>query len=108
MFHAPFRPEFMARAVPFLQRPGLAVHHPWGAPHAVECGAEISVSLSINFRSDEMKRRMGLHELNHRLRRLGLNPMAVGQSRVRDASKFFAWRVFRRLKDTLRGKSGKV
>ena len=104
-FHAPFRPELMARAVPFLQRPGLGVHHPWGAPHAVECGSEVSVSLSINFRSDEMKRRIALHELNHRLRRLGLTPVGVGQSPWRDALKFLALRGYRSVKEKLRGKT---
>ena len=104
-FHAPFRPEFKTRASPFLQRPGLGVHHPWGAPHAVENGPEVSVSLSVTFRSVEMKRRMELHELNHRLRRFGLAPASVGQSPWRDASKSMALRGYRGVRDALRGKT---
>lgn len=102
-FHAPFRPEFMNRAKTFRQRPGIGVHHPWGAPHAVENGAQVSVSLAVTFRSREMKRRMGLHEFNHRLRRRGLDPGAVGQSAWRDGLKSALWRGYCGARDALRG-----
>lgn len=104
-FHPLFRPEFTARARPFRQRPGLGVHHPWGAPHAVENGSEVSISLAVTFRSAAMNRRMELHELNHRLRRRGFKPTAVGQSLWRDSLKSVVWGGYRRVQDTFRGKT---
>lgn len=107
-FHAPYRPEFQARAQSFLQKPGLGVHHPWVAPHAVEVGAEPSVSLAITFRSRDMNRRGQLYQLNHALRRRGLHATPVGQSPWRDAVKSLAYRSYRTPKDAVRGKPAEL
>ena len=102
-YHAPYKPAFQSRAQNFAQKPGLGVHHPWGAPHAVEVGPNVSVSIAITFRSRAMKRRIELHEVNHQLRRLGLRPREVGQSPWRDSLTFMAFRLYRGVKRVLRG-----
>ena len=71
----------------FTLRPGDALHVPLLAPHFVRNGDEVSVSLSITWRSEASDRRRRIHMANRRLRRLGLDPRAPGRSRAADAAK---------------------
>ena len=67
--------------------PGEAAHHPVNAPHWVQNGKEISVSLSfglcLHASNDDAK----VHQFNFLLRKLGLKPIAPGQSEWRDKVK---------------------
>ncbi len=68
-----------ADPVGFDLGPGDGVYvHPH-APHWVENGESVSVSLSITFATPASKQTRQLHALNARLRRLGLSPTIPGR-----------------------------
>ena len=103
-----YRPELDAKAMPFELVPGTGVHHPFIAPHLVRTGDELAISLAVTFRTRASDRIAQLHNVNHRLRRLGLAPRAVGTDPRADAAKLAAyhlgqpvlgaaWRLARRL-----------
>lgn len=70
-------------------QPGEALHFPVTAPHWVQNGPDVSVSLSITFQSDWTTRREHLHKVNARLRKLGLTPSPVGARPLLDDAKVF-------------------
>lgn len=79
--------------------PGQALHIPFCAPHWVENGPEVSISLSIIYRTRHTDRMMNAHCLNHRLRhRMGVNPRPVGASPLLDSAKDIAERVIQKLR----------
>lgn len=64
---------------------GEAIHIPFTSGHYVKNGSEdISITMSIFFHSDETLRWSEAMKINHRMRRLGLQTRAVGQSRTID------------------------
>lgn len=64
----------------FDMRPGDGIYlYPW-APHWVFNGPEVSVSLSITFRTERSQREERVHTFNARLRRHGLRPSPAGES----------------------------
>lgn len=83
--HAPaYRDELQNRAVDYKLTPGAALHNPPLGPHWVMNGADVSVSVSINYslRSSEANAR--IYQVNRYLRRMGLKPTPPGRSHVRD------------------------
>ena len=73
--------------------PGDALYVPVKAPHWVEVGDEISVSLSITWRSRVSDAEARLYRANAWLRARGANPMLAGHAPLRDRLKVFAARV---------------
>lgn len=69
--------------------PGDALHVPIHAPHWVKVGDEVSISISITFRSDQSRRDVRLHTLNARLRRMGMKPSVIGTHKAADQLKDF-------------------
>jgi hypothetical protein len=68
--------------------PGYGAHIPSRAPHWVQNGDEVSVSININFDFRSVHHRMRpIYALNHKLRKLGLNPAAPGRHPVIDDMK---------------------
>ncbi|HWY61337.1 MAG TPA: hypothetical protein VNW15_05505 [Rhizomicrobium sp.] len=68
--------------------PGYGAHIPSRAPHWVQNGDEVSVSININFDFHSVHHRMRpIYALNHKLRRLGINPAAPGRHPVIDDMK---------------------
>ncbi len=67
--------------------PGEGVHHPVNAPHWVQNGPEVSVSLSLGFCLRRATRLGYIHQANGILRSLGVRPGPVGQSPRRDELK---------------------
>jgi hypothetical protein len=64
---------------------GEAIHIPFTSGHYVKNGPEdISITMSIFFHSEETLRWSEAMKINHRMRRLGLQTRAVGQSREID------------------------
>lgn len=64
----------------FDMRPGDGIYlYPW-APHWVYNGPEVSVSLSITFRTARSQREERVHTFNARLRRHGYTPAPAGAS----------------------------
>lgn len=92
-----FRDEFADKGRTFHLRPGLGVHVPLSSPHWVKVGRAVSISFSITFQSRVSDRRIGAHRTNALLRRLGMSPVDVGQSDLRDAVKYNAYRVLRKV-----------
>lgn len=99
-YHPPFEESFKERASACPQEPGVGVHQPWGAPHAVTNGDEVSVSLAVTFRSTASVRHAALLTANHALRKRGLKPTSPGESRLKDLGKLVAYRSLMRLRGT--------
>ncbi|WP_375511406.1 cupin-like domain-containing protein [uncultured Nostoc sp.] len=87
---ANYTQEKQTKASVYHLTPGKAVHHPVLAPHWVKNGSNVSVSLSINFcmRSFDLQARV--YQINHYLRKLGLEPTPPGQSAIKDYAKILA------------------
>ena len=73
--------------IPYDIAPGQGVHHPVHAPHWVQNGPEVSVSLSfglcLHATNDDAK----VHQVNYMLRKAGLKPKPPRQSKWRDSVK---------------------
>jgi hypothetical protein len=83
---AKYKPQFEERARLYELTPGAAIHIPVNAPHWVQNGAEVSVSLNINFHyHDELL--ADVYRANYWLRRLGLDPTPPRQSATLDGLK---------------------
>lgn len=96
-----FKDEYREKAARFTLSPGEALHLPYIVPHWVENGPEVSVSLSLTFRTEWSERKSIVHGVNARLRRRGITPSPFGHSPVKDYAKFFAFRLERRAKRAL-------
>jgi hypothetical protein len=84
---AQYRPELQSRGTVFHLVPGTVVHHPPLAPHWVQNGDDVSVSVSIGFCLRPLDRRARVYQVNHYLRRFGWDPTPPGRSKLRDALK---------------------
>lgn len=72
---------------------GQGVYVPPDAPHWVQNGDDVSISLSITWRTPTTSRRSRLWAANHRLRQRGKTPTLPGTSRLEDARKLAGARV---------------
>lgn len=70
----PWREEFAARGREIHIAPGEGIYVPILAPHWVKTHGDVSVSLSLTWRSEWSFHQEDAHRLNSRLRRLGLKP----------------------------------
>jgi len=77
--------------------PGKAVHIPVNAPHWVQNGPGVSVSVSVNFELPDWMR-ADLYRFNSLIRRLGLTPTPPGRSQLRDLVKRSVYGQIRRLR----------
>jgi len=81
-FHAgghrnlPWQEAFAARGKPFQLTPGKAVYVPVKAPHWVQNGPKVSISLSITWRSQWSYREESARRWNQLLRGAGVQPRA--------------------------------
>lgn len=71
----------------FRMLPGDGVYVPSFDPHWVQNGPEISISLSITFRTRSSERFERVHQLNAKLRRARLRPRPPGQAVELDRAK---------------------
>jgi hypothetical protein len=93
----PFAAEYEEKGKTFALGAGDGVHVPLSSPHWVRVGDEASISFSITFQSRRSARTLGVHRVNARLRRWGLQPRTVGESDVLDTSKYMLYRAMNRL-----------
>lgn len=84
--------------------PGMGLHFPVTAPHWVSVGPDISISFSVTFRSELSRRQSVLHYINGRIRRMGMKPSPVGQSHLRDNSKYLAYQAIHSVKSRITGR----
>lgn len=94
----PWRDEFATHGRAFPLGPGKAVYVPVKAPHWVQNGPEVSVSLSITWRSEWSYREEYARRMNEVLRRAGLRPRAPGRYPHQNHLKSFAYRAIERAK----------
>jgi hypothetical protein len=73
----PCAPEFFDRYRLFELSPGQGVYVPTTAPHWVRTLDEVSISISINFRTPSSIRRDRVYRFNRLLRKTGIQPQNV-------------------------------
>lgn len=84
---ATYKDEFLPYARVFDAKPGDGAYMPSNGPHWVKNGDAISITASFTYYTRGTKRYELLCRANSALRRLGLNPRAPGDSRLRDGVK---------------------
>jgi hypothetical protein len=92
-----WRDGFRARGTAVRLEPGDAIHVPVKAPHFVENGPTVSVSLSVTWRSERSVAEGELHSFNKLLRRRHLPVGAVGPTPEKQGLRRLAYRVLRKL-----------
>lgn len=81
-----YRPQYQNRANTYVLRPGTGVHIPVNAPHWLQNGDDISISLSVSFQFKDSVL-ANIYRANYFLRKLGLHPTPPGMSGARDGFK---------------------
>lgn len=76
-----------AKARAYDLTPGEGVHHPVNAPHWVQNGPDVSVSLSLGLCLHASNRDAKIYQVNFLLRKLGLDPPMPRASPWQDAWK---------------------
>jgi hypothetical protein len=87
---ARYREENQSKAAVYRLKPGMAVHHPSIAPHWVKNGDSVTVALSVGFGMRAVDTRTRVYQLNHYVRKLGLEPSPLGRAPWKDAAKIAA------------------
>ena len=87
-----------AGGMEWLIRPGEALFVPVMAPHFVRNGPDVSISLSITWRSDWSFAEADARAFNSALRKIGMRPKAPGRFPAENKAKAMAWRVMRKLR----------
>jgi len=86
---------------PYVLQPGATLHMPFTAPHWVKNGPEVSISLSIIYRTRKSDQMMNAYEFNHALRkRLAWQPKQVGVSPLVDQCKDIMLRGYKKLRQS--------
>jgi hypothetical protein len=83
---AVYKPHLQDRATVYQLEPGRAVHIPVNAPHWVQNGPQVSVSLSVNFHYRD-EHLADVYRANYWLRRLGFDPTPPRRSAAADGIK---------------------
>ena len=102
-FHAgghrnlPWDESFADAGTPVELAPGQAIYVPVKAPHFVRNGSEVSISLSVTWRSGWSFREQYAHGTNGWLRRMGLKPNPPQRYPADNHLKSLAWRAAQRL-----------
>lgn len=89
--------DFAARGTAFALAPGEAVYLPVKAPHWVKNGPQVSISLSITWRSTWSYEEADARAFNHLLRKLGVTPASPKRLPRHNRAKSVAYRVLRKI-----------
>jgi hypothetical protein len=92
-----WRDGFRERGMAVTLLPGDAIHVPVKAPHFVENGPAVSVSLSVTWRSERSVAEGELHSFNAILRRRKLPTGRIGATPEKQGVKRLAYRIMRKL-----------
>ena len=87
-----------AGGMEWLILPGEALFVPVMAPHFLRNGPDVSISLSITWRSDWSFAEADARAFNSVLRKIGMRPKAPGRFPAENKAKAMAWRVMRKLR----------
>ncbi len=77
--------------------PGKGLHVPVTAPHNVETGEDIAISMSATFDTPRQQARARVYKVNYYLRKMGVKPTEYGNSKVRDRLKSAVGKVYQKL-----------
>ncbi|WP_428407209.1 cupin-like domain-containing protein [Hyphococcus sp.] len=94
----PYKDEYASLAENVELSPGDALYVPLKSPHWVKVGPEVSVSLSVTWRSEASDAEAQLRRANGWLRSKGLTPPRPGAAPMRDRAAILAARLAARLK----------
>ncbi len=89
--------DFMPEVIPVPLEPGDAVYVPVMAPHFVKNGQDVSISLSITWRSEWSFGEADARALNSVLRKFGMDPKPPKRWPAHNTGKAIAWRIARRI-----------
>jgi len=89
----PWQEVFAGRGQPFHLTPGKGVYVPVKAPHWVQNGPEVSISLSVTWRSEWSYREEYARRWNHLLRRAGMTPRSPRRWPHQNHAKSLGYRV---------------
>ncbi|ALR20002.1 MULTISPECIES: cupin-like domain-containing protein [Sphingobium] len=92
-----WRDAFLSRGIPVLLEPGDAIHVPVKAPHFVQNGSAVSISLSITWRSERSVAEGELHSFNGLLRRWKMPIGKVTRWPEKQIGRRFVYRIMRKL-----------
>lgn len=96
-----WKDEFAAKGRDVLLQPGDAVYVPVKAPHWVKVGPDLSISLSITWRSNWSYRESDARGFNSVLRSMGMKPRAPGRYPSQNHAKALAYRAIRRARSVV-------
>ncbi len=91
-----WRDEISTLGKPIGLTAGEALYVPVKMPHWVKNGSEVSISLSVTWRSEWSVAESDARGLNYMLRRMGLSPASPKRFPNRNKVKSFAWRALRK------------
>lgn len=89
--------SFATKGTSFLLKPGEAIHVPVKAPHWVKNGPQVSVSLSVTWRSTWSYEEADARAFNHLLRKFGVTPASPKRLPAHNRGKSLAYRAIRKL-----------
>jgi hypothetical protein len=92
-----WREEFAAKGEAIRLTPGEAIYVPVKAPHWVQNGSSVSISLSITWRSEWSYEEADARGFNRVARQLGMRPASPARYPARNRGKSLAYRALRRL-----------
>lgn len=90
--------DFTALGQPVPLSPGEAVYVPVKAPHWVQNGDAVSISLSVTWRSEWSYAEADARAFNHILRKRGITPASPKRYPAQNRAKSLAFRALRRLR----------
>jgi hypothetical protein len=102
---AVYKPHLQHHAAVIDLEPGRGIHIPINAPHWLQNGDDVSISVSINYHPWESERG-NIYCLNYHLRKLKLKPTPPFKSPALDAIKRPAGEVIRRIRWAIHGPVG--
>ncbi len=89
----PYKAEFDAKCTTYKLKPGDGVFVPYQWPHWVRTADSYSISLSLTWKSDEVRRRNDIFAVNAMLRGVGMPQSAPGVHPMLDSAKVAAFRA---------------
>jgi hypothetical protein len=93
----PWQEAFADKGNPVSLCPGEAVYVPVKSPHWVQNGPEVSISLSVTWRSDWSYEEADARAFNHLARKIGVTPASPKRYPESNRAKSLAFRAARRL-----------
>ena len=89
----PYDPKFDAKQTAYTLFPGDGIFVPYQWPHYVKTAGSYSISLSVTWKSPDVRRRNDLYVFNSMLRGMGLPQPVPGENPVLDTMKLALFRT---------------